>query len=328
MNIYAPPKERIAFFEQNLKIPIDVWDPLGTFNPKVIQTNVAKLEASFEMLKNNPQIIKKTINSATYFGIGFGIFFLIFFFFTFITHFLFFAIAVFILLRYLAMAFIRSISTDLIKLSLAKKYGWVYDPQYDLTRTKIFVQKIPEIFNKGNRSQQVEDQFWGTYQHIPFNTGLFEYTIKSGKNSRTVKNHYFAIKLPSKVKARFHLYKEGVFSKLGNLFTDKEINTESIEFNKTFAFSYNGKKDEKALHIVSTLTPAVQERLLEMYKKNDLLEVLFVDDTVFFLFDGVLLPKIKTDFRKSLNLADEDSRELEAKLQQVLIVAKEMTKAI
>ncbi|MFW6283676.1 MAG: hypothetical protein ACOC1P_06530 [Minisyncoccales bacterium] len=230
--------------------------------------------------------------------------------------------------------YIKFLSVDLIKNQIAKKHNWLYDPETNYLRWSFIKKKFPEIFLKGDKNQNLEDQFWGKYEFegrsLDFTLGLFHYTVESGsgknRRSHTFHRNYFIMKLPKKLKTRFFLYPEGFFSKIGDFFTKKEINTESIEFNKTFAFSYNGKKDQKALEIVKTLSQAVQENLIRMSKENKGISVLFGDDAIVFDAKGPILKKFKTNLLKSDEISEKDISNLDNKIQKMIKIGLDMSK--
>lgn len=322
MMLLKPPQDRVNHFKKHLPVPKNVWDPLNAFTPLRIRENCAKLEASFERLQNDSNFLGKFRMQTWLFGIfallaGIGLSFL----FNSLMPGIY-GVMICIGSIVVSIIYLRNLSKDLIKFGIAKKENWVYDPDVDTMRARDFILKFPEIFKKGTRNHEVEDQFWGTYKKVEFHSGLFRYVIQRGRDSTRVQTHYYAIKMKSPLKQRFHLYPENFGSKLANLFTKKQISTESIAFNKAFAFSYDGKREEKALDIVATLTPAVQQQLVDLKRKKKLLEVLFTKDCIIFLFSGVLLKKLETNLAKSLEISKNDVDKVRDELQSVLDVSE------
>jgi hypothetical protein len=239
-------------------------------------------------------------------------------------------------------ASLNRLGKDLIKLQIANENNWLYEPNQDPNLWQNYANQFPEIFKKGEKNQNLEDIFWGALKNGEnynyFVSGLFHYTTTSrdskGRRHDTIHtNNFFAIKLPKKLNSRFYLYPENTFSKIGNFFTKKEINTESIKFNKTFAFSYNGSKGEKALEIVKTLSPRVQEELLRFNdnnkKKNSFhggISVLFVDDIVLFSSSGPLISKLKTNFLKSIVISLDDKEILSKQITEAINITSQMSK--
>ena len=322
--IFNPPKERIEYFKEHTKIPTDIWDPIKTFSRKRVLENCASLQATYEQIQKNPSYIKKIRNKSILIGILIALP-LIYIGIQYQIEVLVWGIVVLGLSFFSVYMYLKKIAKDIIKWGIAQKNNWVYDPNTDVLRAREFMREYPEIFRKGDKGQSLDDQFWGTHKKISFTAGLFQYKVSSGRNnsSTTYHRHYYAIKSP-KTDIRFHLYPEGIGSKVANVFTKKQINTESIAFNKAFAFSYKGKKEEKAIDIVRTLTPAVQQMLVDLKQKRALLEVLFAEDTIIFLFKGNLLKKLSTNFVKSSNIHDSDARKIEEELSLVLDTAKEL----
>lgn len=304
------------------------WDPTMSFDFETVKDNSAEIEAKFENLEKNPNQISKHYGFAwgffaILFSIGLTITIL-----TGIIHFVIFGFILGILPVGIVNQMYKKLGVDLVKLQIAKEKNWIYDPHKNSPKWRQLKDNFPEIFKKGNKNRYVEDQYWGDVKNTQFHMGLFSYTVETGsgknKSSTTYHKNYFAMKLEKPLKSRFFLYPENTFSKIGNFFTKKEINTESIEFNKQFAFSYNGSKGEKAQEIVKTLSPAVQQELLDMNKKKGDFEVLFVNNCIVFLFDGKLLPKPKTNFRKSLKVAKEDKQIIEKQINELITIGSKI----
>lgn len=315
------------------------WDATDSLNLTKVKANSIKIFSQYEKLKENPKIIKKQKRNGLIIGIV-G---------TILLSILFYNIGknlseshgllVLYIIPWIyysgVIAYYKSLGVDLVKAQIAKENHWLYDPEHDSIKQRNLATYFPEIFKKGNKRQYVEDQFWGTFTDkdnkiTHFNTGRFSYTIESGsgknKHSTTHHKHYFIFALPKNLKSRFHLYPENIGSKIGNFFKSKEINTESIEFNKTFAFSYNGQKGDKALHIVKTLSPAVQEKLIQLTKKKKQTNILFAHNTITFCFNGYMLTKPKTDLSKEIKLNPEDKNEIEGSMDFLLEISTEMSK--
>ena len=105
----------------------------------------------------------------------------------------------------------------------------------------------------------------------------------------------------------------------------KEINTESSEFNKLFAVFYNGRKDQKALEIVKTLSPALQIKLVELSQKEKF-SLLFRNDIAIFMINGKLLPRMKTNFFRAIKLHPADKTFIENRINTILDISSEMMK--
>lgn len=302
-------KSSINAFENNHKY----WDPFSTINLQKINEDSAKLNAKYNKLRANPNIIKRQRDISFVIGLVIFLPFLIFGFGNLVA--MIFGIFFCFLPYLMVKGYYSNFSIDLIKFEMAKKNGWLYSPNQDRARWANLRHKAPEIFNKGNKNQYLEDQFWGSIEQdgktYDFYTGLFSYDVETRDSegrtrTTTYKRHFFTIKVDKPIGSRFFLYPETVFSKIGNLFTKKEINTESIEFNKTFAFKYDGKKGEKALEIVKTLSPSLQLKLLELNKHKRDMRILFAKDCVFFDFQGKFFQSLDTNLMKNIEISQKD----------------------
>lgn len=308
------------------------WDPTNFIDFERINKNCIKILSKLFFLKRNPDKPKKQISIASLILIvgTVGVFLLNFNSSIKIDPdawlmYLLFAIfpLTFILIDY------QSLSKDIIKIQVAQSNNFLYDPYSDYKKWFDLSKLYPEIFQKGNSSQHVEDQFWGSLtknsiDHY-FYSGIFTYTIRTqnGKNSSstTYNTHFFSIKLNKKINTRFCLCRESIFSR----FSKKEINTESIEFNKRFSFLYDGKKSEKSLEIVKQLSPAVQEKIIELDKKTKGMNILFTQDCVIFLFTGFLLKRSKTNLFKSVEINEEDKNFISNKLDTLIDISSDIS---
>ena len=225
--------------------------------------------------------------------------------------------------------YVKKTQIDIIKKLVADKYGWKYDPTDQKNRWNKALNIMPELFNKGNHAQRIEDQFWGDYQGMPFWSGVFHYERESGsgKNRRNTKydTHFFCVKIPKALQNRFTLLPESMTRKLINNFRKKDIDLESEEFNKAFMTSYKEGKTDRELDITNTLSPSVQVRLLDLKKASGNYSVLLAHDTAVFLFKGRLFNKMHSNFlSKGVFLDTRDQQFLEDKLSTVLGISQEL----
>ncbi len=228
---------------------------------------------------------------------------------------------------------IKALQKDLIKMIMAQKNKWVYFPNESTEHWQIMAQKFPNIFQKGDEDQHLHDEFWGQFkagnQSIDFYQGIFQFTIvthgSKGRKHRTIKTKtIFSLKLNKTLKTTFSLEPEGLGSKLRSWFTRKEIDTESTEFNKTFAVYYNGQKADKQLDIIKALSPSVQSRLLQLKEQEGKYGVYFQENAVFFVFDGPLFHTMHTNFFRTVEINPEDQKYLKAKLKTILAITGNM----
>ncbi len=327
--------EKNLFKEKN-----NFWDPVEKLNIETIRKNAAEVEVKIEKLKKDPSQVNRHLSMIVMLGILVcSVIIYIFF----VTNLLFIKsgiqipiiiISIFVTLFIAIKAYYILLTKDLIKLEIAKKKGWIYNPNHDNEKYQNLLKYFPETFSKGNQNKYIEDQFWGlttiNNKYIYFYTGLFYYEIVtgSGKNRHVEKytTHYFIFPLKKDINARFHLYPENGVSSFLNLFTKKEINVESNKFNKMFAFTYDGEKGEKAQEIVKTITPVMQEKLIKLYTQKGYSEILFARTAVVFLFSKDIINNIRTDFNKSAEINTDDLKEIDDKLTELIIISEEISK--
>jgi len=228
---------------------------------------------------------------------------------------------------------IYALQRDLVKMLIAKEHGWIYAPNENSTHWMQFAAEFPDFFQKGNEGQNMQDEFWGkfkgTKQEVDFYSSIFEYKVVTHNSKRRNVTIYrktiFSLKLNKKIQADFRLEPEGLLEKFFNFFRrNKEINTEFAEFNKTFAVFYAGKKVEKELEIIKTLSPATQVKLLDLKKSEGPFSILFRGDTVIFMFDGMLLKNMYTNFFRKVELDSRDKESLSQKLNIILKISSEI----
>ncbi len=225
------------------------------------------------------------------------------------------------------------VQRDIVKLMIAKANNWTYSPAEKPSRWRLFKRKYPEIFYKGNQDQNMQDEFWGDFdsgtQKVSFYAGVFAYVTKTkdskGRSSKkTYYNTIVAIKLNKKLKSDFRLEPEGLGRKFLNFFGSKEIEMESAEFNDKFAFFYNGKRADKELDIVGTLSPSVQVRILQMAREQKPFTLQFKDDIALFAFKGRMMKKMKTNFFRKVEIDQRDIDELNKWLNNMLNIASDI----
>jgi len=231
---------------------------------------------------------------------------------------------------------INNLKQDVVKSEVAKKRGWLYDPAIDEVVGFNLAAMFPKIFNLGDE-RFVDDQLWGSFDvdgvTKNFYSGIYCYTVinknsKGGENKVKHFSNFFAINLEKRLPVNFLLYPESIFSRVSQKFNNHEIEVESIEFNKIFAFDYAGRKDEQAVEIVKVLSPAVQLELVDLSKKGKNLSVYFVDGVLIFSFKGKLFKKLKTQLIGGLNLVDDDLKFFDDYLQSIKTIATEIIKKL
>ena len=316
-----PSLEKDISSNENKQIEAEnYWDPCGNLDLYGVSKRASKIIGQVNFLKKNPTHPTKQRTRWVIIGILLGalVSFVVPVFGIII------AAAPFFLVNF----YFKNLSRDLLKIQLANKNDWLYDPTPDFKRYQVLKTHYPKIFKKGNQGQKIDDQFWGVNKFKRkdyfFHSGVFYYSIKKGKKTTSYNTHYLFIRLEKELKSEFLLSpeKKSIF----NFFRSKEINTESEEFNKLFAFSYNGKKDDHTLEIVKSLSPAVQTKLTELAKEKGPFHVQFSKETILFLFDGLLMPNIKTNLFKTVNINSIDSENVEMEISSLIEVGTSIAK--
>ena len=311
----------------------NVWDPVDKFNIKKITSNSAVTLAKYEKLKKNPDIPRKQRNK----GLIISTILIIC---TFPANYLFgngYVTLVFLILGVgiysMITDYYKKLCIDLIKISIALEKNWFYDPQPESVKWSFLVKKFPEIFNRGNAGQNVEDQFWGRYPcnnaEYDFYSGIFNYVrvtkdSKGKTHSRDYVRNFFCIKLLKPLKTRFFLFTHGTGVKPSEI-KSMPIITESIEFNKYFNISYD-TQNEKVLEIVKTLSPAVQVRLTDMIHAKGAYGILFSENCVFYVFNRLFLHHLKSNLYKGIELNPQDKIQFEAQFSNLINLTIDMIK--
>ncbi len=221
--------------------------------------------------------------------------------------------------------YIHSLERDLVKIMVAQKQNWKYNTQENRTRWQKAVQNFPEFFRRGNNGQNLQDEFWGKFQGQDFYQAVFQYKVKShGKNksNHTYYRTIFAIKLPKALKSTFRLESRS----FGFFRFRSSLETESHEFNKYYTVKHNNEEDQAALNVIQTLSPALIEKLIKLKNEEKKPQIFFKEDTVIFMFHGRLLPKMKTNFFRKVELDPRDQEFIENRITKTLKISQEMIK--
>jgi len=239
--------------------------------------------------------------------------------------------------------YIKKLQKDLIKKIIAEKHHWIYNPEESRYHWEQLQQSFPKIFNRGNKKQYLEDEFWGKFetqiQKRDFYSGIFHYEVVtgSGKHKKTMRFNQtiFAIKLNKILNSTLMLtpVKKGILGFIINFFKRRTILTESIDFNKEFYIEIDGKNtNDKIISIIRKLSPAVQENLLQLAEQFPNCTIYFAKDVFFFLRSGFLFSdskkpnkiKMKTNFFKKVDIHPDDEKFLEEKISTLLEIANEI----
>ncbi|MFW5704700.1 MAG: DUF3137 domain-containing protein [Nanoarchaeota archaeon] len=220
-----------------------------------------------------------------------------------------------------------SLKKDLIKFLYAEQMNWLYSPNIDYSKIEKLNNSLKNYFAKGNSGNHIEDQFWGSLNGKYFQLGLYQYQITtgSGKNrhTQTYHNTYVAIKTDKNLDLEFILRPE---SEKG--WFKKDIETESIDFNKAFAIDYFLQSDNNELLATKHLNPKVITELVDLQKKYGKFTIFFKKGYLLFLFPNPLIKGTKTNFFKSPEVAKEDIDSINYSITQFINLSEELIKAI
>lgn len=314
---------------------INVWDPgLSISNDNLVK-NCSKIQAQYLYLEKNYSKAKKKIAYSKNVGkLGFVISFILMFYIGI-------GLAAFVLLicwtYYLSLsAMYKSLASSLIKLRIAKKQNWIYDPGDSIEAWENLRLQQPELFQMGIKEHKINEQFWGSTlfenKRYHFYMGNFYYTETKGsgkdKSDYVVTKHFMTVYMPNRIKARFLLSPQVNFAGMDNTNKQKEITTESNEFNSLYRFSYRGSKDDVSNEIFKILSPAVQEKLIKLAAIRLYPQVFFAENTITFMFGGRWDFQLKTDFKKSLEVYQEDIESMNKEINLLAEISNEIIKYI
>jgi hypothetical protein len=307
-----------------------LWDPTESINLERIKSQCINLEAQYKYLQHNPNVIKYQYKSGIIVGvIGTLIGILPLLFYSIQVGFYFICISWFYLIA--QKSFYTDITKDIIKLQLANKKNWLFDPLQNKTKWSHLKKMFPLVFKKGDQNQRVENMFWGNFLYNNkshyFHAGELSYDIqKLGINGkyRKVKQteHYIIVYNEKNIHSTFMLIPETFKSK----FNKKEIKTESHEFNRRYSFVYEGSKFSKELNIVKILSPAVQEKLLTLCRKNEDISILFHKNTIVFNLKGPMFKEIHTNFKNNSAIDQRDIDLIDSKLTNLTEISSGIIK--
>jgi len=302
------------------------WDPVGpnisSLDLEDISTRNEKLENQFNKIKSNPGAIKRNVFLWSLLGIV--IFLLI--------EFLYFytkqksgdelntdAIVVPLICAIVPVSIylysIKELQKDLLNLSVADRFNWLYDPDKNRPKWENLKKTYPEIFDLGNGNQYIDNQFWGLFDDTKRNfwLGRFNYTVSQGKTSQTYQNLVYAYKLSKPVTTDFSLIPQTSFTKAETALSTKVITTESSEFNKLFHINYKGDRGLIGADILQVLDPDTIVKLIDYNNGNKKISMVFRGDVVLFSARG----DIKTKYTKIRSGTFLDERDAALILEQI-----------
>lgn len=300
---------------------MNVWDPADQIiSESTFLTQIKELEVKFKSYEDHPDKIPKTVRNLK---VAIAVSILVSLALMVTTSSQFVLIPIFIA----AGAFgayrmhIKKIQVDMANLLIARRSGWIYNPAEERGRWGYLAEKFPDIFQTGTHSQQIEDQFWGAVdvrgRMTDFWAGVFKFEVKHGKSSTTVRKTVIVMRAPEPAKHPLYIQSNVLFSPLFSLSLRAVPDTENVAFNK--AFSVYAKRDEPSAEIeaVRLISPAVQERLLQLKQEHGPFSLLMQDDAIIFSFSKIFFKTKYTDFFKAVSLDQRDQDEIQGFLKSL-----------
>jgi hypothetical protein len=299
------------------------WDPSNTpFDEAKAAEEDAKLEGIYQKYQTHPHRVNRifTLLVAIFWPLAF------------LLGYLFLAVGaslqalilpiIFLLIPWGYKGAVKATQDDLTLLFLTRAKGWRYLRGQNSTHWESLKGVFPEIFDKDGHSQYVNEQIWGSVQGehgaIPFWLGTFMYTVGYGKNSHTYTLYTYAVQLQKTLTADLVVEPQTGFNKFAQAFTTKEIEMESMEFNKLFRITYKGQRSEVAPHIFETLNPAVMSNLIDMRNAGTPFSLVFRGSTLLISQATPFFTMKYTDFFKKPEVDPRDISGVEEQLQKIL----------
>jgi len=210
----------------------------------------------------------------------------------------------------------------LVKETIARQKGWIYSSVQDSARWVDLAAVYPTIFNKGDNSQNVSDEFWGSValsnQAVPFWMSNFTYSIGSGKNRETYYYSVYAFPLPKVVGSNFQLEpRSSLGAELGQLFSGQAIKTEWVDFNKAFVIEYNGLRSQDGPQIFETLNPIIQEKIMALHQGIGDFSLIFTGAVMIVQLHTQIKP-VYTNLMWKMAIDPRDITMIEDRLQKIL----------
>jgi hypothetical protein len=292
-----------------------VWDPAGLFDFESVVKNSSVIIAKYEKLKSDPglparQKKKRLIISGILMGLTLPILLLDLF--AFVVFLIIMGIVVLIIYATFT-KFYKSLCYDLIKILMALAKRWFYDPFPSAEKWMALRNLYPEIFNRGNAHQNVEDQFWGKFRagdrDFDFYAGLFHYArvtkdSKGKSHRRDYEKNFFCLRPGKSFGIRFFLFTHKTGASSSEI-DSRAVKSNSAEFDRNFNISTSPEPDA-AENIVRGFPSDVLSKLNGMFQTKGPFGMLVTENCVFYVFDGPFLPRIKSDLIKSIEMDPED----------------------
>ena len=223
------------------------------------------------------------------------------------------------------MFWMKKLQQDMVELMVADRFTWLFDPAPDSDKWRQLATMCPEVFNKGNRAQYIDNQFWGFLEdgQRGFWLGRFNYTVGHDQSEHTYRDSVYTFELKHPTPVDFSLVPPTTMGKLEDLVTSKGISTEATEFNKRFHIQYKGDRGLVGADIFQVLSPDVQEALVQFKEAHHDFRMVFSGAGVFVVLRGDLKVAF-TNFRKSVALDERDASVIQKAIDSSVALADKM----
>jgi len=216
------------------------------------------------------------------------------------------------------------------KILFAQKNKLVYNPEPSFDR----LMKLAEFFSILQKDEidedsddSVSDQFWGVNEvngkKLDFYMSLYSYHVGDGKARKYFTNTIMIMPLQKKIAYPF-IVREGVRKR-----SDKNnIELESIEFNERFIVNFVDKKTTVATEIIKILTPALQQKFIEVADKYGYFTVEFSNNAVLFSISGDKINVFRTSAFGEIKIKAQDEKKIHDNMNAFFGVAAEIIKYV
>lgn len=222
--------------------------------------------------------------------------------------------------------FIMSKQENFILYLLCEKNNWPYNPDSVTTRADDFKVVLPMIFEYGY-DQTVDEQLWGNIDYqsgkASFWSCEFQYTTGSGKSTQTHTEYIIIFKVTKPMLTNFSLVKTGFL----RIF-ERDIKTESEEFNKIFQIETQDKDTENKEQIITILSPSVITRLIDFSKSFKTKRITFQGDIMAIVLENKIWKTKYTNFFKQVSIDSRDETRMYDSLKEMAALTTEMIQFI
>ena len=231
-------------------------------------------------------------------------------------------------------AFTDQVGTDqsrLIKLAVAKQFGWIYLPLEESGRTRALVERFPDLFaSTALPVSTISDQMWGTYGDVPFWKASFFFntepgaTVKYGGRTRL----YTLIAFPAQRSERkdILIWSGNVLSSLGQTLSSEVYKLGSAEFSS--AFSMAQTEGSRSPEGMVPMTQAQEAYLLGVHKNVGPFTAYLGADITIFVIDQDDSASKYTDVLKTGLLDKRDVEAYSSRITSALAITSQSGRLI